>query len=122
MRKFLTTNDIARLARRSRAQIWSLAKLDRIPGQRVKYCGRRFRYLDSPEIRLLCEIKRRRLNDNELALLAIEGLVRAVIERDYLADFEKFKKFMLREFRAQLRESTDPEQLVEKWKRAIAHR
>lgn|SRR5262249_12514548 len=119
MRNFLTTCDIARLTRYSRAQIWNLAKLDKIPGKRVEYCGRRLRYIDSPEIRMWCEVKRRRMSDNELAFVFVDALVRAVIERDYRADPEKF---IVREISAQLDASKDPDQLLKKWERALADR
>jgi hypothetical protein len=119
MRNFLTTCDIARLTRYSRAQIWNLAKLDKIPGRRVKYSRKRYRYVDSTEIRMWCEVKRRQPSDDELAVAFIEALVRAVIARDYRADPEKF---IFREICAQLDASKDPQQLLEKWERAMVDR
>jgi predicted DNA-binding transcriptional regulator AlpA len=114
MRKWLSTIDIARLARRSRAQIYNRAKAGKIPGKRANR-GRPFRYIDEPEIRAWCRTERDRVNQLELWFDIIELTVRAVRERD-------LEKMIRWEVRKQLRESKDPEQLFEKWQRWMVHR
>jgi predicted DNA-binding transcriptional regulator AlpA len=112
MRNFLTTRDIARLSGYSRAQIWNLAKAGEIPGQRVKYRGKRIRYIDSPRIRAWCETARS--DPSERIKTVIHATVLEVIVRDGLLE-----KNILREVCRQLAESEDPDQLLKKWKRAI---
>jgi predicted DNA-binding transcriptional regulator AlpA len=98
MRNFLTTKDISRLSGYSRAEIWNRAKAGEIPGERVKYSGKRLRFIDSPEIRSWCE--ERRFGLIALEWSVIEGTVLAVIERDY-------------------RDNPDNDQLLKKWERAM---
>jgi hypothetical protein len=114
MRNFLTTCDIARLSHRGRAQISSLAKAGKIPGRRSNR-RKPHRFIESPEIRMWCGVKRNRLSRRETGLIFIEGILRAVIARDYRADPDRF---ILREICRQLRESEDPDRLVKKWERA----
>ena len=113
MRNFLTTKDIARLSGYSRAQIWNKAKAGKIPGEQVKYCGKRVRFIDSPEIRAWCEYSR--LGVDRLILRIIQGTVLGVIEHDYRANPDRF---IVQEICRKLDESDDPDQLLEKWKRA----
>jgi hypothetical protein len=115
MRKWLSTLDIARLADRTRAYVWSKAKAGQIPGQRAKNRGKRIRYLDGPEIRAWYKTERDRVNQIELWLDIIELTVHAVRERD-------LDKIMRWEMRRQIRESKDPDQLVKKWQRASVRR
>jgi hypothetical protein len=117
-RNFLSTGDIARLSHRSRAQISSLAKAGKIPGQRVNR-QKPYRYFDSPEIRKWCEVNRKRLSRIERLHAFIPAIVSAVIERDYRADPDRF---ILREIDSQLCESQDPDRLLEKWERARGDR
>jgi len=113
MRNFLTTKDIARLSGYSRAQIWNKAKAGKIPGEQVKHCGKRVRFIDSPEVRAWCEYGRRGIN--HLVWRIIQATVLGVIERDYRANPDRF---IVQEIFRQLDESDDADQLLEKWKRA----
>jgi len=115
MRKWLSTMDIARLAHRTRAYVWSQAKAGRIPGQRTKNGGKHIRYLDGTEIRAWCKTERDRVNQTELWLDIIELTIHAVRERD-------LDKIIRWEMRRQVRESKDPDQLVKKWQRASVRR
>jgi predicted DNA-binding transcriptional regulator AlpA len=114
MRNFLTTKDISRLSGYSRAQIWNRAKAGEIPGERVKYSGKRLRFIDSPEIRSWCE--ERRFGLIALEWSVIEGTVLAVIERDYRDNPDKI---VFQEIQRRLAESDDPDQLLKKWERAM---
>ena len=115
MRKWLSTMDIARLAGRTRACIWSRAKAGRIPGQRVKYRGKHIRYLDEPEIRAWCKTERSRVNQIELCLDIIQLTLLEIRSRDLY-------KMILWEMARQLRASKDPDQLEKKWQRWVVDR
>ena len=113
MRKWLSTIDIARLADRTRAYVWSRAKAGQIPGQRAKTGGKHIRYLDEPEIRAWCNTERDRIKQPELWLDIIEATVRAIRERD-------LDKIVVWEIARQRRDSKDPDQLEKKWRRWMA--
>src|SRR6266542_201794 len=105
MRNFLTTNDIARLCAYSRAQVWNWWKAGLIPWRNANPRGKQIRFIDSPEIRFWCDVKRKR-SHVEVHNAFIEGIVRAVIARDYRADPARF---IVRDIDRQLRESEDPD-------------
>jgi hypothetical protein len=114
MRKYLTTNDVARLCRRSRAQILNWLKAGKkIPG-RVITPGKHNRFIDSPILRGWCEQSVLRLPLHGLGRGITEAIVRQVIARDYQADPEGF---VARELNRQLHESEDPDELYKKWER-----
>ena len=117
MRNFLTTKDIAELSGYSRCQIWKLAKANKIPGQRGKYCGARIRYIDSPVLRAWCQAPR--WNTDEWLKTILEATVHEVIARDYLPNLDSLFR---QELRRQLRESDDPDLLLKKWRRAMVER
>lgn len=116
MRNFLTTKDIARLSGYSRAQIWNRAKAGEIPGERVKYSGKRVRFIDSPELRGWCEARRR--NQNEWLMAVVEATRDEIVARDY--GEELIIQELRRELRSQLSGSDDPDKLVEKWEKETA--
>ena len=113
MRKWLSTIDIARLARRSRTHIYNKAKAGKISGKRASR-GKPFRYIDEPQIRAWCRTERYRVNQVELCLDIIEATVGAVRQRD-------LDKMIRWEISRQHRESKDPDQLVRKWQRWMVH-
>jgi len=119
MRNFLNTSDIARLSGYSRAQVWNWWKAGLIPARNINTRGKRLRFIDSPEIRLWCEIRLTRLNPNELKLAVIEAAVLDIILRDCSGDLERV---IVPEILRQLRDSKDPDQLLKKWERAMAER
>jgi hypothetical protein len=82
--------------------------------ERIKYSGRRVRFIDSPEIQSWC--KESRFGLTALEWSVIEGTVLAVVERDYRANPDKI---MIREIYRQLGESEDPDQLLKEWERAM---
>jgi len=114
MRNWLSTNDIARLARRTRAHICEKVKGGTLPGKRVNR-DKPYRVKDEPEIRAWCKTEADRKNQAELCADVIEFTVRAIRERD-------LDKIIRWEIARQLLDSDDPDRLVKKWERAVADR
>lgn len=116
MRNFLTPSDIARLTNYSRAQVWNWWKAGLIPARNVNARGKHIRFIDSPELTMWCEIKRRR--DDYWIIELIQAIVACVMLRDRGADAPKRGDVVAEIFR-QLLDSKKPDQLFKKWTRAL---
>jgi DNA primase len=115
-RKFLTTSDVARLSRRSRAQVFNWWKAGLIPARNLNVSGKHLRFSDSPELRDWCEA--RRWNQDEWFMAVVEATREAIVARDY--GEELIIQELRRELRSQLSGSDDPDKLVEKWEQETA--
>src|SRR5437870_5613876 len=117
MRNFLTMKDLVRLSGCSRAEIVNWWKAGLIPAQHANPSGKHLRLVDSPELRIWCEVKKRRLSYEELFLEFLRAVVRAVSARDREADVPSRSDIVGEIFR-QLLDSKNPGRLIKKWGQA----
>jgi len=115
-RKFLTTSDVARLSGHSRAQVLTWWKAGLIPAQNANAGGKQLRFIDSPELRMWGELKRKRGDYWILELL--KTIVDCVVLRDRRRDAAP-PSDILAEILRQLVASKNPKQLLTKWARAL---
>jgi hypothetical protein len=116
MRNFLTTSDIARMAGRSPAQILKRWKAGLIPARNVNTCGKQLRLIDSPELRMWCEMERR--GRDYWLLELIKTITTCIMLRDRGADAPN-RGDVTAEIIRQLLDSKNPAKLIEKWARAL---
>ena len=117
MRNFLTTSDIGRLSGCSRAQVLNLWKAGLIPARNANAGGKQLRFIDSPELRMWCELKRK--GGGYWILELLKTLVECIMLRDRGKDVAP-RSDVFAEMLRQLVDSKDPKQLLLKWSRALA--